>query len=205
LGVQETVTIDTTDNFLFQVPVNIDTLLSQSLKNRSDIKAVRSQIEASVSNINLQKSLAYPQPQLGFIYNPQNAVPYLGIMAAIDLPVFNRNQGEIQKSLILKQQGEQQLFTIQSKLQTEISTAFTSYQVQQQNIQSLRVALAQSQSILDNVKYSYLKGGTTIIDFLEAQRSWLETQQQYYEVLHQYRQSYIQLLNATGLINQLAQ
>jgi cobalt-zinc-cadmium efflux system outer membrane protein len=132
-------------------------------------------------------------------------VPYLGIIAAIDLPVFNRNQGEIQKSLILKQQGEQQLFTIQSKLQTEISTAFTSYQVQQQNIQSLRVALAQSQSILDNVKYSYLKGGTTIIDFLEAQRSWLETQQQYYEVLHQYRQSYIQLLNATGLINQLAQ
>ena len=45
----------------------------------------------------------------------------------------------------------------------------------------------------------------TIIDFLEAQRSWLDTQQQYYETLQLYRQSYIKLLYASGLINKLAQ
>jgi len=105
---------------------------------------------------------------------------------------------------LLKQQAEQHLFTIQKQLQTEITNAYASYQLQQQNVQNFQTILEQSQTILDNVKYAYLKGGTTIIDFLEAQRSWLETQQQYYEALQQYRQSNIQLLYATGLINQLA-
>lgn len=205
LGIHDNVSIDTADNFLFSIPANIDSLLAQSLQSRSDILTAKSLIEVSNSNIKLQKSLAFPQPELGFIYNPQNTIPYFGIYATIDLPVFNRNQGEIKKSYLLKQQAEQQLFTIQSQLQTEIKTTYASYQLQQQNVQNFQTVLEQSQTILDNVKYTYLKGGTTIIDFLEAQRGWLETQQQYYAALQQYRQSYIQLLYATGLINQLAQ
>jgi len=204
LGVQEDISIDTEDNFLFTMPQSIDSLLKQSLQNRSDIQTVKSIIDVSNSNIKLQKSLAFPQPELGFIYNPQNTIPYFGIYATIDLPFFNRNQGEIKKSYLLKDQAEQQLFTIQSQLQTEIRTAYANYQLQQQNLESFNILLQQSQTILDNVKYAYLKGGTTIIDFLEAQRSWLETQQQYYEAMQSYRQSYIQLLYATGLINQLA-
>ena len=204
LGVQEDLSIDVNDNFLFTMPQNIDSLLKQSLQNRSDIQTVKSLIDVSNSNIKLQKSLVFPQPELGFIWNPQNSVPYFGIYATVDLPFFNRNQGEIKKSYLLKDQAETQLFTIQSQIQTEISVAFANYQLQQQNIESFKVLLQQSQTILDNVKYAYLKGGTTIIDFLEAQRSWLETQQQYYDAMQSYRQSYIQLLYATGLINQLA-
>jgi len=204
IGVQENVSIDPNDNFLFAIPQSIDSLLKQSLQNRSDILTVNSLIEVSNSNIKLQKSLAFPQPELGFIWNPQNTVPYFGIYATVDLPFFNRNQGEIKKSYLLKDQAEQQLFTIQSQIQTEISVAFANYQLQQQNIESFNVLLQQSQTILENVKYAYLNGGTTIIDFLEAQRSWLETQQQYYDAMQSYRQSYIQLLYATGLINQLA-
>lgn len=204
LGVQENVSIDEADNFLFTMPQSIDSLLKQSLQNRSDLQTVKSLIDVSNSNIKLQKSLAFPQPELGFIWNPQNTIPYFGIYATVDLPFFNRNQGEIKKSYLLKDQAERQLLTIQSQIQTEISVAFANYQLQQQNIESFNVLLQQSQTILDNVKYAYLKGGTTIIDFLEAQRSWLETQQQYYDAMQSYRQSYIQLLYATGLINQLA-
>lgn len=204
LGVQEEIRIDANDNFLFTVPQSIDSLLKQSLHNRSDLQTVKSLIDVSNSNIKLQKSLAFPQPELGFIWNPQNTIPYFGIYATFDLPFFNRNQGEIKKSYLLKDQAETQLFTIQSQIQTEISVAFSNYQLQQQNLESFKVLSQQSQTILDNVKYAYIKGGTTIIDFLEAQRSWLETQQQYYEAMQTYRQSCIQLLYATGLINKLA-
>lgn len=204
LGIQEDLSIDTDDNFLLTIPQSIDSLLKQSLQNRSDIQTVKSLIDVSNSNIKLQKSLAFPQPELGFIWNPQNTIPYFGIYATIDLPFFNRNQGEIKKSYLQKDQAERQLLTIQSQIQTEISVAFANYQLQQQNIESFNLLLQKSKTILDNVKYAYLKGGTTIIDFLEAQRSWLETQQQYYDAMQSYRQSYIQLLYATGLINQLA-
>lgn len=205
LGVQEHISIDTSDNFLFAIPEDIDSLLTQSLQNRSDILTAKAMLEVSNSNIKLQKSLAFPQPELGFIWNPQNTIPYFGIYVALDLPFFNRNQGEIKKSYLLKAQSEQHLITVQSQLQTEIKIAYESYRLQQRNLEDFKSVLEQSQTVLDHVKYHYLKGGTTVIDFLEAQRSWLETQQHYYDALQQYRQSYIQLLYATGLINQLAQ
>lgn len=204
LGIGDSISIDTEDDFLFSIPQGIDSLLTQSLRIRSDILSAKSLIEVANSNIKLQKSLAYPQPELGFIYNPQNTIPYFGIYATIDLPFFDRNQGEIKKSFLLKEQAEQHFHKTQSQLQTEITTAYASYQIQQQNVHNFLPVVQQSQTILNHVKYAYLKGGTTIIDFLEAQRSWLETQQQYYDALQQYRQSYIQLLYTTGLINQLA-
>ncbi len=137
--------------------------------------------------------------------NNQHSVPHFGITLTFDLPIFNRNQGEIRKSHHLKEQAEQQLLTIQKQIQTETTVALANYRLQQQNLEDFEPLLQQSQTILDNVKRAYLMGGTTIIDFLEAQRSWLETQQQHYDALQSYRESYVLLLYSTGLINQLAQ
>lgn len=205
LGLETTIEIDSEDEFLFSIPQNIEDLLEQALENRSDMQAAKVFSEASDSNIKMQRSFAYPQPELGIIYNPQNSVPHFGISASIDLPFFDRNQGEIKKSQIIKEQADQEIVTLQTKIESEINIAFANYQLQKQNIESFQELLEQSQAILDKVKYAYLKGGTTIIDFLEAQRSWLETQEAFYEAMQDYRQGYIQLLFTTGLINQLAQ
>ena len=205
LGVREDLRIDTSETFLFSVPSDLDTLLQQALNTRTDIVSLKSTVDLANSNIRLQKSYAFPTPELGVIYNPQNTVPYLGFYGTIQIPLFSRNQGEIKKSDFLKKQAEQGLLTAQVQIQTELSSAYNTYRIQKQNLQNFDRLLVQSESILNNVKYSYLHGGTTIIDFLEAQRSWLDTRQQYYETMQQYRQSYIKLLHVSGLINQMAQ
>jgi cobalt-zinc-cadmium efflux system outer membrane protein len=205
MGVTDSVAIDLNENFSPNVILNMDSLLNQAIQNRSDVQAIQAGISVANSNINLQKSLAIPQPEIGVIFNPQNGIPYLGFYGTIKLPFFDRNQGQINQAFVLKTQSEQQLLAVRTQIQTEITTAFNRYQLQRQNVQQFETILIQSRTILDNVQYAYLRGGTTIIDFLEAQRSWLETQQQYYDALQSYRQSYIQLLYSTGLINQLAQ
>ncbi|MNU50417.1 Outer membrane efflux protein [compost metagenome] len=205
LGSNEAISIDTSDRFLYELPASLDSLLKQALNSRSDLQTLKSVVNVADANIQLQKAFAWPQPELGVIYNPQNTIPYIGIYGTIELPVFSRNQGEIKKALVLKQQAEQQLQTTQTQLQTELTTAYQIYQTQQANLTKFDQLLAQSEKILMSVKYSYLRGGTTIVDFLEAQRSWLETQQQYYETLQGYKQSYIRLLYVSGYINQLAQ
>lgn len=204
LGVTEEVTVDTSDQFLLDVPETLDSLIRLSLQERSDVDAAKSMIDVSESEMKLQKSLSYPQPELGLIWNPQEAVPFFGFSFTIDLPVFDRNQGEIQKASVLRHQAESYLYSVEKQIETEISVAFSSYELQKENVAEYESLLEQSQTILDNVRQTYMMGGTTIIDFLEAQRSWLETQQQYYEAMEQYRVSYIELLYATGLINQLA-
>lgn len=205
LGEKTEVAIDTSDRFaLFEDRFNIDSLLSLSVENRPDVLALKSMVEVSDANIKLQKSQAYPQPELGLIYNPQNTIPYLGVYATIELPIFSRNQGEVQKSGIIKRQAEQDLAASQVLVNTEVTTAQRSYLTSKANVQGFDQLLLKADRILSSVRYSYLRGGTTIIDLLEAQRGWLETREQYYKTLQQYRQSYIRLLHASGLINQLA-
>jgi cobalt-zinc-cadmium efflux system outer membrane protein len=205
IGTNDNIIIDTSDNFNYNLQLIADSLMQLALNKRTDIVAAKSSIAVANSNIQLQKSLATPQPELGVIYNPQNTVPYVGIFATIELPFFSRNQGEIKKSQLVKQQAEQNLTVLQQQVNTELTNTFNSFTTNQKNVDKFKLLLKQSQTILNNVKYAYLRGGTTIVDFLEAQRSWLETQQQYYDALQQQRESYIQLLFVTGYINQLAQ
>jgi cobalt-zinc-cadmium efflux system outer membrane protein len=61
----------------------------------------------------------------------------------------------------------------------------------------------QSEIVLNTVRYKYLKGNTTIIDFLEAQRTALETKKIYFSEVLAYRKSYLQVLYASGLINDI--
>ncbi len=204
LGTSDDITIDEKDSFEYVATTTSDELLKTSLESRTDVLAAKSAIEVAASNIKLQKSLAYPQPELGMIYNPQNTLPYLGFYATIELPFFDRNQGEIQKSSVLKSQAEQDLVAKQQQIQAELTTSYNAYLLQKKNVADFEAMLKQADSILAGVKYTYLRGGTTIIDFLEAQRSWLDTQQQYYNALQQYRESYIALLYQSGLINTIS-
>ncbi|MBN9285420.1 MULTISPECIES: TolC family protein [Flavobacterium] len=205
LGVTDDITIAGDDAVELGALANQEELLNNAIENRSDINVLKSNIEVMKSNVSLQKSLAYPQPELGAVYNPQNNVPYVGIYATIDLPFFDRNQGEIKKSQVTRDKAEQELITSKEKIKTEISNAYTSYKQFEQNAANLKKMREQSYHILDNVKYAYMRGGTTLIDFLEAQRTWYDTQENYYEAIYQHKESYIKLLYTTGLIHQIAQ
>ena len=205
LGTADSVQVDTSDQFVYEFPTQLDDLLKEAPSSRADIQTIQANRDLAESNIKLQKSTALPTPELGVIYNPQNKVHYMGIYGTLEIPIFSKNQGEIKKSQIVKEQANQQLETAQTRIQTEILTSYQSFQTYKANLLNFNQLLNQSQSILNSVKYSYLRGGTTIIDLLEAQRSWLDTRQQYYDVLQQYRQSYIDLLYASGLINKIAQ
>ena len=205
LGSTEDITVDSKDGFNFIVPSSLNDFLNEAMEKRTDVQAAKSLIDAADTNIKLQRSMAYPQPELGVIYNPQNTIPYAGVYGTVDIPIFSRNQGEIKKSKYLKLQAEQGLEITHAQIQTEITNAYHSYQTEKENVRNFDILLPQSEAILKSVRYSYLRGGTTIIDFLEAQRSWLETQQQYYDTMQHYRESYIKLLYTSGLINQIAQ
>lgn len=204
LGVNETVTIDLQDDFLFEIPEAYDKLLEQAYLYRSDFKAAKTLSDVSDSNIRLQKSLAYPQPEVGIIYHLQHSIPHFGFSASIDLPFFDVNQGERVKSQLQKDQAKQDVLYLSKKIENEITIAYENYLVQKQNLEAYENIVIQSETILKNVKDDSLNGDITILDILEEQENWLEIQQEYYEVKQSFRQSYIQLLHRTGLLNQLA-
>lgn len=204
LGTRDSIDVETKGSIeTIAISAGEDSLLAAVLRERPDIKAIQNAIEASESNIRLQRSLRFPQPELGVIYNPQNSVPYVGLFGTIELPLFSRNQGEISKSAYLKRQAQQNLETVTLQINTEITAAYRSYKVQKETLDRYSRILQQSREVLHSVRYAYFKGGTTLIDLLEAQRAWYDTQHLYYDAEATYYQSYIRLLFVTGLITQL--
>lgn len=203
-GTADNISIDAQDPVIELVLTGeIDSLIRASITARPDMQIAKSSIDAAQSNIKLQQKLAMPVPELGAIWNPQNTVPYVGLFATIELPFFSRNQGEIRKSKVVLQQSEQSFATLQQQIQTDVRNTFNSYHVNKDAMNQYESILQKSEAVLQSVKYAYTRGGTTIIDFLDAQRNWYDTRKMYYEALYNYRKSYLQLLYTTGLINQL--
>jgi len=205
LGIQDSIEVDLNDPLLISYTTQYDSLLEQALTNRTDIQVQKAAMAVAESNIKLQKSLAWPQAELGVIYNPQNTIPYIGFYGTIELPVFSRNQGEIKKSLSIKQQAERNINATKFMIHAELLSAYQTFNMYQLNLNKYNNMMVLSEKVLENVRYNYLRGGTNIIDLLEAQRSWLDAQQQYNNMMSEYRKSYVQLLYSLGLINQIAQ
>jgi cobalt-zinc-cadmium efflux system outer membrane protein len=203
-GSNDSINIDTSNMDFPPIKGSLDSLYKVALANRTDLRAALLYEESNRENIILQKKLGLPQPEIGAIYNPQNLIQYVGFYGTIPLPFFDRNQGNVKKASILLDQSRIQTDGIKMLIKNEIQIAYHTYQTQEKNLIQFDEILDQSALILKSVRYSYLRGGTTLIDLLEAQRSWIDIREQYYNALYTYRKAYIQLLIDTGSIQQLA-
>lgn len=204
IGVTDSINVDINGVSEFiAIPDHMDTLIAQAIRERPDVRAARLAVLLAETNIKYQKSLVLPQPELGMIWNPQNTIPYLGFFGTVRVPLFDRNQGEIERSRFQRMQADEGVRNAQVRIETEVRAAYQTYQTEKENLRKYGLMLTQADLVLDNVRYAYLKGGTTIIDFLDAQRSWFDTRQLYLNARLSYFQSYIQVLYVTGIINQL--
>ena len=195
LGTKEPFLIDKTENWFPAIlPQSYDSLLHIALTNRQEILVSKNISDKAKINVSLQKAIAKPQPELGVNYSPQNKVPYLGLFVAVPLPFSDRNQGEIAKSKIAVNQADALTEAYILQITKEVRNAFDEYVTNKSSWERYKELNVKSEIVLKTVKMSYLKGGTTILDYLEAERTWFDMQSQYDEAMFNYRKSYLQLL-----------
>src|SRR6202012_2824677 len=75
-------------------------LMDSAYHNRTDLQIARANTHINQLNYNYQKSLAVPDLSLSLGYDEAGSflTNYYGIGASIDLPFFNRNQGNIKSA-----------------------------------------------------------------------------------------------------------
>jgi cobalt-zinc-cadmium efflux system outer membrane protein len=202
MNVTDSVIIDTTLN-ITSIEFDKDSLLLDAFLQRPDFLGSQSMLDYSTSNIKLQKKLAFPRLDFGLIWNPQNTVQYVGFIATIDIPIFDRNQGEIKKSLFIKDQSEKNLIAIKSQVNTDVINAYEEFNNKKSNLLKYRTIFLKTEKILDEIRTAYSNGETDIIDFLEAQRSWIESKNYFIDLQYKYFRSYVNLLYQSGKINLL--
>ena len=112
----------------------------EAVSNRSDLKQSESMLRQTEANRTLQRSLAYPDLHLGALYDQQGnyIINYTGITFAFDLPVFNRNQGNIRSATALVRSAEQDYRNKEIEVKNEVKAAlhnlFSFEDIYQKNI-----------------------------------------------------------------------
>jgi cobalt-zinc-cadmium efflux system outer membrane protein len=94
-------------------------------ENRSDLKAQESQLKQEQLNYNYQRALATPDLTLGAGYDQDGSYVrnFYSVRAAIDLPLFNRNQGNIKAARSTIKSAELILQYKQSEVDKQVAAS----------------------------------------------------------------------------------
>jgi len=150
-------------------------LLDSAYKNRSDLQIARTTVEVSRLNYNYQKSIAVPNLTLALAYDQQgsyiNNLTSLG--AAIDLPFFNRNKGNIQSAKInTEAYGALQLST-EATVQENVSNALEKAFATEKMYRAIDPKFSKDfDRMLHEVLTNYEKRNLTLLDFLDFYESY---------------------------------
>jgi cobalt-zinc-cadmium efflux system outer membrane protein len=153
----------------------LNTLVDSAYHNRTDLSIAKTNTKINQLNYNYQKALAVPDLTLSLGYDEAGSFlyGYYGIGASIDLPVFNRNQGNIKnaKALISNTQATQRYTqaTVEENVATSLQKAFA----QEQMFRKIDPKFsADFERLAGEVLKNYEKRNLSILDFLDFYDSY---------------------------------
>jgi outer membrane protein, heavy metal efflux system len=188
-------------------PPPLEELIAIARDSRPDFAAYRMGVEAATSNVRLQQANRFSDAYL--LYQPytfQNNAPFgresgvswaLGI--TMPLPLYNRNQGNIERARINVVQSQAQLELLDRRLVTEIQQALGEYQV------SARIVRGMLENVVPGLKRAkddlfelYREGEDPKIVFLNAQRKYNDAAKNYLDSAARHRRSALDLNTVVG-------
>jgi cobalt-zinc-cadmium efflux system outer membrane protein len=196
-----------TIGMLRQSPVPREDLVQRALAIRPDLIAIRMGVRRSEADIRLAKANAYPD--VFVLYQPytfQNNT-YLGVPSAYSwtlgvtatMPLYNRNQGNILRAKINKSQTSTQAASLQRSVVTDVLDAAQELDQSLLSVREFRnEILPANVKMLENAKVLYLKGETSVLDFLQAQLAYNDVVKQYRDALVRHRRAILDLNTAVG-------
>lgn len=193
---------DTTEKITIE-NLSFDSLLAIAQAHRMDIKSLYGSTRYAAKNVQYQQSLAIPQPEAGFVWNPQNTIPYFGLYFTQTLPFFDRNHTEVQKAKLLANSSEIELNASLTKLRIELAVTFSAYKQKKTMVRRFQHNLHDSENLLKLVRDASLKGKNPIVDIWEAEETWFQSFSLYYDAFVDYRKSYVSLLHQLNLLGRL--
>ena len=178
---------------------NLDDFQAKALANRPDLQAARLGINAANSQLSLQKSIGKRDVTGQVSYTHLGYSNDLSLFGQIELPIFDRNQGEIARAGFAVTQAQEQESFASGQVLTDVRDAFEGLRANDQIVSLYRSGyLDTAQQSLDITEYAYKRGAASLLDFLDAERSYRATQLGYRQALASYLLALEQLREAVG-------
>jgi outer membrane protein, heavy metal efflux system len=178
---------------------NLEDLQLKALQNRPDLRAAQQGVTAANSQLTLQKAIAQQDVTVQANYSHVNGLNAATIYGSIPLPIFNRNQGEIAKARFTITQAQELEKATNGQALTDVYDAYQGLRTNDKlvllYISKYLDAATRSRDISE---YAYRHGGISLLNFLDAERSYRATQLAYRQALASYFLALEQLRQAVG-------
>ena len=176
-----------------------DDLKALALRQRPDLRAAQSGVTAAQSQLELAKANGKHDLNTSFNYSHVGAVNSGAFFFNIQLPIFDRNQGEIARTRYAITQSQDLSSEQASIVLTDVANAYELVRTNDQVVQLYQSGyLKQAQDSRDISQYAYQRGAASLLDFLDAERSYRATELAYRQSLASYMTSLEQLRQAVG-------
>jgi outer membrane protein, heavy metal efflux system len=115
----------------------------------------------------------------------------------VPLPIFERNQGEIERARREQSQIETRARALEAEIHNEIAAAWQQYETTRAPLALIEDGmLLKARRVLDTMEFSYRSGEASLAEFLDAHRAFNDTTQSYNEARAEYARS-LYLIDAT--------
>ena len=109
------------------------------------------------------------------------------LFGQIQIPIFDRNQGEIARTRFAIDQAQEQAKFANGQVLTDVRDAYENLRTNDEIVRLYRAGyLDEAQQDRDISQYAYQRGAASLLDFLDAERSYRATQLAYRQALASY-------------------
>lgn len=194
------VTSETIDTYSVS-NLTLPTLYQLAEEHRFDLKGYRDQAKQEQQNLDLQKALAVPDLTLQGTYDRNGSyIPnYFGVGIGINLPLLNKNQGNIQAARIRIQSSQQNVAAYTLQVDSDVQRAYIKAQQTEQLYRTFDQRFNDDFSrLIDGVTTNYKKQNIDVVEFLDFFDSYKSSQIQYAQLQNDRMQSLEEIRFAVG-------
>jgi cobalt-zinc-cadmium efflux system outer membrane protein len=182
--------------------LNQEDLQLRALKLRPDLLAAQQGVTAAQSQYKLAKANGKRDLTTTLDYTHVSDTNSLGFSMSIEMPFFDRNQGEIARTHHVITQAQETSTEASETVMTDVANAYQGLQTNAQVVELYTSGyLKQAQDSRDISEYAYKRGAASLLDFLDAERSYRATQLAYRQALANYMTSLEVVRQAVGTRN----
>ncbi len=172
---------------------------AEVIEARPDVQAAEDAVREAEADEHLQHALGMPSPELYGGYKRDVGVNTGFGSLQLDLPFFNRNQGEIARASAQRRYAEDSLAAARLAARADVESAVASYTRQQaaaaETLPGMRDRAAENARIVAD---AYRSGGADLLRYLDSRRTVIEIQLLAIQTLEQYQEAAVQLQLAYG-------
>jgi cobalt-zinc-cadmium efflux system outer membrane protein len=186
-----------------QTDFDLDDLFDLAFRHRPEIQKLERDIEVTQRQLTLARANRIPNLTLAagpdVVTVPQDRKVNVFVTGNLDIPIFNRQQGQIKEAIARRVQLELEQEALTNTITLEVSNAFTSFINNRDRLLRYETELLpEAENIVDKSQRAFEAGKTSILLPINAQQAYIATRLGYLQTLLDYQNAISDLERAVG-------